>query len=57
MNFSNLAQTDKLAQLLIEKRMLRRREFLAKIGQHNSTDVESNAALERGSNGRSTVRR
>jgi len=57
MNFSNFAQTDMLAQLLIEKGMLTRREFLAKIAQERGnieTDAESNAALGGGSNGRST---
>jgi hypothetical protein len=37
MNFSNLAQTDMLAQFLIEKGMLTRREFLAKIAQERAT--------------------
>jgi hypothetical protein len=37
MNFSNLAQTDMLAQLLIEKGMLTPREFLAKIAQERAT--------------------
>jgi hypothetical protein len=37
MNFFNLAQTDTLAQLLIEKSMLTRREILAKTAQERTT--------------------
>ena len=59
MNFFNLTQTDTLAQLLIEKSMHTRREFFGEdcAGVDNiATDAESNAAVEAGSNGWSTVR-